>query len=336
MSQGNLFIRELLRKNDIRIGTNKAEFQRNLVDAIASGRLRLSQVREWLEEVEGWGDQHVYLYHVPPEILRDPKWESPNNVRRGLPRDHQELWQAEKVLQFPAKPTLTGIFYEENALRYVWHSAYETWQRAPEKDYRDKLEADLYEFRAYRQRKDRTVRRFVLRRDLALAGIFLQTEWSQKEHTDAMSDVIRTVTPIVAFDKLRPVSMSVVIKRLDQMEQASLMPDTNVMAQKTRLADAGAYVEFASTSELGYMQSEEVRRVRNSVRADTAMIGANGTFIYVAKTPTGLDRPVKFDVFGEQRRVKLRSQLTASEVWTLLSHLKRAETWTKSTKSESK
>jgi hypothetical protein len=336
VAQGNLFIRELLRKNGLRIGVNKAEFEQNLIEAITAGKLRLSQVREWLEEVEGWGDQHVYLYEVPREILNDPKWDSANSVRESLPLEHRKLWHPEKVQHFPAKPTLTGIFYEQEALQYVWHSAYETWHRTPDRDYRNKLEADLYEFRAYRQRQDRTVRRFVLRRDLALAGIFLQTEWSEKEHSEALLDVNRTVGKAIPFDRLRSVSMSLVIKRLDQMELAPVAKDTNVQAQKTRLADAGAYVEFASTSDLGYMQSEEVRRVRNAVRADTSMIGANGTFIYPAKTPTGLDRPVKFDIFGEQRRVKLRSQLTASDVWVLLSHLKRAEAWSTLTKGQHK
>src|SRR5687767_10927182 len=121
VAQGNIFIRELLRRNGLRIGTNKEEFERNLINAIDNGELRLTLLREWLEEVEGWGDQHVYLYHVPREVLDDLKWASPDTLRASLPTAQQKLWQSDKVLHFPPKPTLTGIFYENEALRYVWH-----------------------------------------------------------------------------------------------------------------------------------------------------------------------------------------------------------------------
>ncbi len=329
VAQGNLFIRELLRNQKIRIGVNKAEFEQDLQAAIAGGKLRLNDVREWLDQVEGWGDQHAYLYHVPPEILDDPKWKSAESLRDSLPPAQRKVWHPERVLKFPAKPALTEIFYEGPSLRYVWHSAYESWQRTPERDYQERLDDDLYEFRAFRQRPDRKVRRFVLRRDLALAGIFLQTEWSPAEHAEAIQEVKETVTAIVPFEKLSPVSMPVVIKRLDQMDLDAGARKTGVTAQRTRLTDAGAYVEFASTGDLGYMDSAEVRRVRNAVRADTPMVGSNGTFIYSAKTPTGLDRPVKFDIFGEQQRVKLRSQLSATDVWALLVLLKQADAETR-------
>lgn len=291
--------------------------------AIAEGKLRLDQVHDWLEEVEGWGEQHVYLYEVPDEILADSRWQSPEALRACLPGKQQKLWNPQKLLSFPANPTLTGIFNEPDSLQYVWHSGYEVWQKAPERDYQDTIEGELYKFLAFRQRQDRKVRRFVLRKDLRLAGIFLQTEWSEKENGEAIAEIKKTVTPVIPFDKLRQISMLHVIKQLDQLDLEA--HGKTVQSQKTRLADAGAYVEFASTTEAGYMDSAEVRRVRNSVRADSAMIGANGTFVYPSKTPTGLDRPVKFDVFGEQRRVKLRSQLTASDVWALLSLLKQAE-----------
>ncbi len=89
--QGNIFIRELLRKQGIRIGANKAEFEGGLRTAIAGGKLRLSQVRAWLEEVEGWGEQHAYLYHVPYEVLDDPKRNSAERVSASLPPQQQKL-----------------------------------------------------------------------------------------------------------------------------------------------------------------------------------------------------------------------------------------------------
>ncbi len=64
---------------------------------------------------------------------------------------------------------------------------------------------------------------------------FLQTEWSQKEHDEAIREVTETVTPAVPFDKLQPVSMSAVIKRLDQFDLEDGAKDTSVKTQKNTL-----------------------------------------------------------------------------------------------------
>jgi hypothetical protein len=61
LAQGNIFIRELLRRKKLPVGVRKEEFEVNLLKAINNGELSLADVTDWLEEVEGWGDQHVYL-----------------------------------------------------------------------------------------------------------------------------------------------------------------------------------------------------------------------------------------------------------------------------------
>ncbi|MFX7825231.1 hypothetical protein ABTK20_22785, partial [Acinetobacter baumannii] len=64
LSQGNDFIKELLRQNKIPIGTTKPEFGRNLSQAIETGALSQEMIEDWLRDVEGWGNQHVYLYRA--------------------------------------------------------------------------------------------------------------------------------------------------------------------------------------------------------------------------------------------------------------------------------
>src|SRR6266576_347690 len=76
LTQGNIFIRELLRRKKIPIGITKQDFEANLLRAVNAGDLRFTDLVEWLEEVEGWGDQHVYLYHVPNKIAGDLLWNS--------------------------------------------------------------------------------------------------------------------------------------------------------------------------------------------------------------------------------------------------------------------
>src|ERR1700728_3071980 len=70
-AQGNRFIKDLLRGKDIRIGATKDEFEANLNEAIETGRLTLDDVRAWLAGVEGWGNQHVYLYNLSSSICKE-------------------------------------------------------------------------------------------------------------------------------------------------------------------------------------------------------------------------------------------------------------------------
>lgn len=39
--------------------------------AIENGDLRLADVDAWLQNVEGWGNQHVYLYGISSTLRRD-------------------------------------------------------------------------------------------------------------------------------------------------------------------------------------------------------------------------------------------------------------------------
>ena len=91
LAQGNIFIRELLRRKNLRSGTRKEDFEAHLLEAIDGGGLQLADVHAWLEEVEGWGDQHVYLFDVAPDVADDPIWKSVGRVKRKLPDDQKEL-----------------------------------------------------------------------------------------------------------------------------------------------------------------------------------------------------------------------------------------------------
>src|SRR5258708_40363653 len=69
LAQGNIFIKDLLRSNNVSIGNTKADFAENMNAAIDAGVLTQSVIEAWLGEIEGWGNQHVYLFE-PPSIPR--------------------------------------------------------------------------------------------------------------------------------------------------------------------------------------------------------------------------------------------------------------------------
>jgi hypothetical protein len=325
LAQGNIFIRELLRRKKLRIGTKKEDFEANLLEAIDAGDLGLADITEWLDEIEGWGDQHVYLYHLPQAYAADRIWRSADEVKKRIPKADIELWNAVS-LQFPEEWALTGIFHGGDFLQYVWHERITTLLRRPGMDRREYIEGDWYQFRANLERPDRAVMRFVLHFGKGIAVAFLQIPAEGSAHQDALSMIQKATKPIVDWATLVPFSASDAIKNLDQaaLENEAV---AGVKSQKTRLTDAGNYIEFASTSQdAGYRQSAAVRSVRRAVKPES-FAGNSGVFLYNAHTPTQLQRPVKIEIFGEQRRIRLWAQLKADEVWEILDLLRNAEQW---------
>jgi hypothetical protein len=324
VAQGNIFIRELLRDKHLPIGITKEDFEANLLQAIDDGKLLLEDVTQWLEEVEGWGNQNVYLYHLPESATADPIWRSAEAIRAKIPADQRKLWKAQS-LSFPETWELTGISYADGVLTYVWHEQYPTLVRRPKMDRQEAIEGDRYLFRAYLMRPDRSVMRFVLRTDKAVAAVFLQIPAEGDAHKDALAMVRDKTRFLVDWNVLTPFNASNAIKYLGQAELEGKKTATDVKSRKARLAAADAYVEFGSTASGGdFLDSTPVRDIRRAVKLES-FAGDNAIFNYTAHTPTGLSRPVTIEIVGEARRIKLRAQLKANEVWDILELLEAFE-----------
>lgn len=317
LSQGNVFIKELLRDRGIKIGTNKTEFEKNLIAAIETGELERAHVESWLNEVEGWGNQHVYIFRVPSHIrakLVDAAQVARLVTKAGL---HAQ-WNANISLEFPPERTLTRITFEHRQLSFVWHQGREFAIRAKDRDYREEELSDVYEYRAYRIRSERSVTRFVVRSTRGLAALFLQLAWDENEHEAVIADIRRIVDRVLPFDEFEQLAIASAIKKLDTQSLLS----QNVVARSTRLSSAGAYVEFASTSaQFGYQDVGPVREVRRAVQPRD-FVGLNGNFVLPCSDRDGESRAVRVQLFGEQKRLKLAHQMTASEVWSVIDLVK--------------
>jgi hypothetical protein len=315
LAQGNTFIKELLREKNIRIGATKAEFEQNMVAAIKSGELQREHIESWLNEVEGWGNQHIYIYTIPSAIrgaMRDCGVLEKKVRAAGL----LELWNKSLSLEFPRRSTLTGINHQDDQLTFVWHQGTEFAIRRKDMDRREEIQGDIYEFRAYRIRSDRSVTRFVARPKDGLAAIFIQSAWDEEEHQMQLREIRDVVNRIVPFHGLQRLVIEKAIKKLD----GEALSRTSVVAQSTRLSAAGAYVEFASTSTSGgYQEIGAVRDVRRAVQPQQ-FTGTNGSFLL----PRSDSDPQKIRVklYGEDRRVRLTHQMTQSEVWNVIEMIR--------------
>jgi len=287
--------------------------------------LQRSYVDAWLDRVEGWGDQHIYLYRVPSGVSEDPVWTDSRGIQQKVQKaGFARFWNVRTSLKFPQTLTLTGIHFDGACLSFVWHQGLPSWVQDPDKDYEKTIGGDLYQFRAHRQRAERSVMRFVFRPKSRLAGVFIQVPWDKVEHDKALGEVRDSVSRLLEFNSLTPFSVALAIKGLDQASlNAKRTEGDSVKTYKTRLSGGGAYVEFASTSvRRGYQDIEPIRHVRRALNPKSFR-GLHGVFLFRRVGLRGSTRDLKIGLYGQQRRIRLWAQMTADEVWEILETLKK-------------
>jgi hypothetical protein len=331
MPQGMIFIRELLRQKqrdrpEVRIGFAKEEVKENLRAAIRAGAVTFEDLEAFLGEVEGWGNQHIYLYDAS-RVTGLPLWKSEAALRReAVEAGYGAAWESSGDPTFPDELALEGLSYRNGCFEFVWREKDEAWHRD---DTRDKppevIDGDRYEFRAYRQELKRSVMRFVLVPATGKAGLFVQIPLGGR-HARALETAREALARLFPYDQLRAADVSTAIKVLDtrDLNWDAKDPHGRMQAQNTKFESEGATVEFDADTRIGTWKSvPEVRRVRRALKTD-AFRGYKGKFVVSLRLGPGMGRDVVLALNGKAGRIYLQAQMTAQEVWTVLDQVLEA------------
>ena len=327
--QTNVYIKELLRDNNVRIGATKEDFDKNLVAAIDEGVISREILESWLDGVEGWGQQHVYPFRLPRAI--GDAFSTAANARSqvveaGLgdlwerPTSAAESWAADEDLH------LVSVTYDDS-LRLHWFKGTQYWVRTEAEKALDKpveeIDGFLYQFRAYRGRALREVMRFEIRPSDGMAALFVPQARGSKEHEAALQRAEETIAKLVDWTALQRerVIIADVIRNFDQHLSSLDRAARVANPQKTKLLSGVAYVEFGGvTGKDSYLDSPDVKRLRGGLRSARDIAAYQGNSAKFAFN----DGLGTVELFAEGR-IKLWSSLTADRVWHILRTLKAYE-----------
>lgn len=320
-AQGNVFIKDLLRKKQLPIGTTKTDFISNLNAAIDEGQVSRLDFEDWLLQVEGWGHQHIYLYDVPDAISTMALWSDIAALRARVDSVNlAHLIDAQTSLEFPLTPTLTGIFVRNGTMQLLWHQGLQDLKRWPGLDNNNvAIDDELYDFRAWRHSSERSVMRFELRPSEKTAAAFFQVPVGSPNHKTARDQLWETVHQLFPELQLPSFNMSEAMTRLDEEQLAG---GADLRTQQARWSGQGAYVEFGATSEAhGYRDVEEIREVRLALRTMNVS-GDTATMVFEAPGEKGVGREIRVQLYGTQARMWVGSQMTELQVWKLLRRIR--------------
>lgn len=304
LAQGNTFIKELLREHGIKIGSTKADFEKNIFDAIDAGQLTREMVEAWLLRVEGWGDQHVYLLTPPPPVALDALQAA---IRQSA---YSDLLEVGVSYAFPETLAMTSVRLDHEGLSVDWHLGLGAWERAKSKDRQRTIDGELYEFRAWRDRRDRSVVRFEWRFGRPYCCLFIQLPNDGDLHPRASQQVFADLAALgVIAVPLDRVLLSKAVK--------SSTKDKGVVTHSTRMLAPGGYVELASTvADAGIGEIEAIRHVRDGVQ-DSEFGSADGMLSFTRTKHAVLTRDVKASVYGSDGRFRLWVQCPRNDVYVL-------------------
>lgn len=301
VGQGNRFIKELLRDRKLPIGSTKADFSTNLMKAIDDGALTVMDVESWLVEVEGWGNQHIYFFKAPdidPTTVRAVMAASPLAALVG----------AQGAMVFPDELQLSTIDVQDNGVLFAWHRGNDRWIHVPTKDQRRVEDGDLWEYRAFRQRSNRTVVRFEWRFDLPYCSIMMQLPNEGTIHTDCLKTVWEAVSEAGLVEAATP---SVPLTNAVNALSGSV---AGVKETGRKMQAEGAYLDMVSTVQDVSISQVEALRAANGAIDPTKFHSADGRFrLDVAQHGT-LSRTLGFDISGGAGRARIAVQCLRHDI----------------------
>lgn len=304
VAQGNAFIKELLRSTGARVGASKEDFANNLDAAIDADELTQEKLEAWLAEVEGWGDQHLYLI-APPEV-------DPSKLAAGVAASpYAEALGAGASLDFPEALTLTHIVLSDGGLSMVWHQGKAGWNRFKPKDFTLDEGLEHYRFDAYRQRLDRSVVRFEWRFADPYCLVLIHRN-PEIDHQAVFQDVRLTLAAIGCPDAgLQPIPLNQAVK---------VAASKGKGVHSTRFELDGGYVEMASTLADGGIDAvEPVRVVLQAV--DTGQFDRAQGMLHFAAEEHGTSRRIAVQVYGREARLRIWAQCKREDVLRIVELL---------------
>jgi hypothetical protein len=324
--QGNRFIKDLLREKNLTIGNTEKEFRINIRKAFDENKLSEEDIEEWLNKVEGWGDQQAFIY-IPiltkKEIARYGDISNFTTLAKKV--NKEKLINRSHINLLPEKKELTLIQHTPQLIRFVWHESIDWKRRLESKDYNvyDKdLESKVY-YQAYHEQWGRGVSSFAWRLDLNYALVSIPRRASSTDYESQRDHIINSVQEIIgSVSKWYLVNISKAIFALDDKankEKPKGSKGRKIRTTKTDFEANGGIVAIQSThKDLALQDNILLQSVRKEISLKKGFSGKQGDF-YISSDSK--DQELHAVLYGNQNRISLPRQMSDDVVWNFITQI---------------
>ena len=192
---------------------NKGELRARLREYLGEASDGMRRLTSRLNELDGWGNQHAYLFKAPPALCRP--WRREAYVRDKL-RKHKvaRLLNTSRAVVLPPEPSLAEVQWSKGRLRFVWNETREWHERRDELDYENVEGHDELEFRAWQVRRARGTIAFDWDLTTGEAMMTIQRLPTGSRYAEVKDEVATWVAPFIDLAAFEVVRVSRSVKKL--------------------------------------------------------------------------------------------------------------------------
>lgn len=305
--------RTLLKSAGLAISGTKAELRTRLLGAVDEKISPVTLV-QYLDESEGWGNQHVVLFDSTEALTKG--WKTQAKALSKLKEAGlDDLLEVPRPIWLPEEPTLSQVSWTINRLRLVWVQK-KTWQlRMTELDRPPREEwppDDGIIYKAYQLQERRAINFFDWNLVTGEAALLMQ-QFPKDEYADLQQKLLDDMSPIISPEGLQTKTLGSVIKNLEKSDEVSRRAVELATERQTEIS-----IRSRATRADAY-DDPTAKRAREAIKGKVA--AKRGQFYWLPKAKK-LERSIGMRVYPKHHRFSIQGECTEAEVSYLLSRIR--------------
>lgn len=308
LSHKMAFVQDFLRNRGLPFSGTKEKLRERLEGYLAEGSLAASDLVQLLDQIEGWGDQHVYLYKAYDQAIEP--W-----LREDSTRDRVRTVGLEKQfgrllpLVLPEEMSLSSIDWTPERVRFVWVEKRQWEERVPEED----IVKDDMVWRAYRIKVSRGLIAFDWDLVSGYAMLMIRRLPRGTRYDHIRSQFEKLLEPIVGISRFERVRVSQAIGAVELSGEVR----RRQIAYQTR---RGGKASFTSASRSGDTSADPaLQGAVDSLRGETA--GVLGNFYWLPGRD-GLASELHCKLYAADHRVGVFGEHEERDVRYVISRIR--------------
>lgn len=266
-----------------------------------------------LDHVEGWGNQHIYLFKATDSLAK--LWATEAKARQVLKANGKEaLLNRRLPLLMPSAPQMCSVEWTPGRVRFVWVEKRPVRERVKNEDLKGAdigRDANL-EFDAYRRYVARGIVAFDWDIVSGHAALLIQCLPSGNDYKTARSHFVAELEPLVEFTRFDPVRISTAIVPIERSEEVE---NRQVEHATTR----GSGIVYSSPRRGVDAFSDPVVKVARKATGNK-VAGRLGNFYWPIDEESG--RRIHVKLYGEDQRVGIFGECSETEVKHVLCRIR--------------
>jgi hypothetical protein len=302
------FTQEFLRARNLPFSGTKAKLRERVEEYLGDGRLSATDLVQLLNDIEGWGNQYIYLYKGPDHLIEP--WLEEDFARERLANlGAADLFNRQRHLVLPEEATLSSVEWTPDRVRFVWVEKRQWEERVAEEDF----EKGGMVWRAYRINISRGLTAFDWDLVSGHAMLMIQRLPRGTQYHLIRDEFERKLEPAIGLSQFERVRVS----RAIQPIEASNEVRRRKLSYQARRGGKATFTSADQSSDT--FADAAFERAGQALREETS--GWLGNFYWLSQEGK-LERDLHVQIYASDQRTGIFGEHKEQDVRYVLSRIR--------------